>query len=454
MAERKGAWRVVLATSLLTSACSRPMTQPEVAPEATGTPTGTATETATGRVVDAQTTAGFQTAVAGAVEATNSAGMSPSPEPSGTPTASATPDPELPPYGTTSFVAPDNKLCAEIKDGVCLGLKDKLIDYVRMRWSWLQQGVDLRGDDFATQLLLPVEGDLSDRWPGYYDQAVDPRGRGMGFIGADLSVLRTGEELEELNYTDLDQLLKQSDTDSRLRGWAVVRARDVDEALWKYIQAAVFQGGIDPAKPNGIKWVKQLWNRVWYGDWGVADLGHARDDENDLVGPDVGVCQAYMGDGEFRLEQPDELLRWVNHRHDWVEKDKGLGWQRRDSDDVVLLTIVVGEDINGLRTEVFSASRFEKDEGEDETGRAAMERWIKCRPGVHVLPTPTPTMQVIITVEAPPEQPPEKPPEILPAPPPPQPEQQPSPAPTNADVIPPATAGPPPPLEPKATDIP
>lgn len=394
--------------------------------------------------------------VTAAVLPTETPTSSPTPTPTptetplSTPTPTETPTPTLTPTPTpfpldegklTNYLAGFNQLADE-RTGESITSKEVFKAYFREREVLVDNNQPIvKFDRMFAQLFLPVKNfrdrSLNFDW--------NNSGQGLGFSNEDFSVLRTLDDLSSMQ----GEFFRKGE-DNYQRSWLLTEAHNADAAVLAQVDNWLELNGKDPQGDSVQALRKQTFRRIIFGDLGVIEVGVAEDDNWETVNDLFDIsCSTYTETAGQRSKQPEasRRLSFKPEQEDKTTSKEDEGKTNLDSDDYVLVVSVVSPDNKILRVEVYTLSNTPdelnqvQDQAEAVDVSAAGYRWLPCGVG-GPKPTSTPGKT---------EQTPEK----TPTPPyTPTPYHTPTPVPTNTDIIPTATSGEPPTVDPTATNIP
>jgi hypothetical protein len=317
----------------------------EITPSPTFTPTTTSTETATRTSTSTST-----------------------PEPSSTPTPTPTPESAegilvegFSPggEGTVSEYPAFLNALGDERSGVNLASVDRFKDY------WLQRALRVasgnkeiqRLDRMFGQLSLPVK-DITDRRLNF-----DWRneGQGLGFDVADLAVLRTFEEMKQVQESsgnDVFSPISRKGGDEHYRALTIVDARNFEKVVLAYVDEFLRINGIQNPAVNPLIQDERraLFERIIYGDLGVSETD--RDGLWQTVNDKFKVCETFTANAETRSDQPENTRR-VGFNPDQEVANNGIEEEtisNHDSDNDVLVIMVATPNGGYLRVELYDLS--------------------------------------------------------------------------------------------------
>lgn len=345
------------------------------------------------------------------------------------PTSSSTPIPEsLEEKNLNKYLGKGNTLTSDYPawvnvlgdetTGINLVSVDRFKEYFLVRSLKVESGNDeIQGlDRMFGQLSLPVKN-IRDRSLNF-DWRND--GQGLGFAVADLSVLRTFEDMANVQGSGEESLspISRLGEDGHYRGWTVVEARDFEKVVLAYVDESLRLEGIknpksDPAIQNRRR---ALFERIIYGDLGVEEINS--DDLWQTVNDKFKICETFTSKAKTRSKQP-ESGRGVLFDPDQEKENNDLEEEvttKHDSDNDVLVVMVRTPD-GFLRVEVYDLGNYPDPLNpdlnpsleEDEDSRAHGGRFIPCGPGILTnipyipltrtpfIPTLTPTFMSSVT---------------------------------------------------------
>jgi len=331
-----------------------------------------------------------------------------------------TPTPDFPSDTLSDYPAHLNALGDE-RSGVNFVTVDRFKGY------WLQRSLEAvsgyqviqKLDRMFGQLSLPVKN-ISDRGLNF-----DWRngGQGLGFGVKDLEVLRTFEQLREIQSSSGNEgtpPISRKSEDGNDRALTLVDARDFEKVVLAYVDEHLRINGIkNPATdPSAQSQRRALFERIIYGDLGVKEAN--TDGVWQTVNDEFRVCETHTADAKTRSEQPEDTRNVEFDPNKEVESNNKeeetiIG---HDSDNTLLVIMVTTADGSYLRVEVYDQSNPPDPENPDldpalaegSPARAYGGRWLPCGPGESAPgqeDTPVPTRTTIPSVTPARTQPPQ-----------------------------------------------